>query len=112
MAEPEHKHASGARVPIRFHSEDAVMVKTNKKNPKPFPFFKPLDLPLQTCFTGYNMHVGDKDPREPPFGAPQPQVRTNGARTRHVIFKNKPTWNKVGAVVEKKFGPGRALWRG
>lgn len=49
------------------------------------------------------MHVGYSDPREQPLA--------NGARARHVIFKNTLAWNKVDAVL-KKFGPGRALWRG
>lgn len=77
-----------------------------------FLLFKPLDLPQQTCFSGYSGHVGSNDPGEQPLGSSQPQVPTSGARTRHVIFKNKLTWNKVGAVVKKKFGPGRARWSG
>lgn len=76
-----------------------------EKPPTLFLRFTPLDLPLQTCSSGYGGHVGYNDPGEQPLGSSQPRVPTSAARTRHVIFKNKLTWNKVGAVLKKSLVP-------
>lgn len=49
--------------------------------------------------------MGSNDPGEPPLGSAPPQLPPSAARTRPVIFKNKLTWNKVGAVLKKSLVP-------
>lgn len=60
--------------------------------------FQTFDLSPENLFLRVERACGYNDPSEQPLAPPRRQLHSDGAETRHVIFKNKLTWNKVGAV--------------